>query len=575
MSIPPCEAKEVAKLNDDQLVSILRSRLKQRAALAFASLDSPAVTNDDLESHQDAPATNLDPGNETENRNNPVPLLESNARASPIQQGPWSAADSPAVAQSDCTIFEQVESVDRTPPSSAVEPPSPSFSLPGDGQVNLHSAPASPPEDNAQDPSFGLSTCEDERSQPLCSRNDGLSNGSDAPPDQARPDTTPNVEPLPSSVTARTTTDHSHGSPIETSEDGTANPAKRKRKGDSQVNKVAEQLFHSIKAYFTKSCQNMRFDMDQSLVTPTGDRLDNALCSEFDSYCFTATVLAQKRMSVEFGRALSKACDLVKRILQAQHPRTLACFLEVFTHLIQSEHSEVAISLCGFVAGMSKVIGKEGGPLRTIYELLGKLDEASFYQALTQIWRCISDTFDTELGQGHRLAVSVRLDYIKRVVTDHKEEESLLMGLLGQFSDSPQLSTPRVMLNLAHNLNKQGCHDRAEDMASKVSSLLQTNVMYTSRVIEKIECLKVISRSQFHQGKTIAAKQTMREAIQMIEAALGMEHPWVTEFKSVLEGWLRDSGQEQEANVLREEIHSLIDEAGIDEGEQDKQHDGI
>ncbi|PCD21360.1 hypothetical protein AU210_016325 [Fusarium oxysporum f. sp. radicis-cucumerinum] len=236
-SMSPCEAKDLDELDDAQLVSIFRSRLKQRAALAFASLDSPVVMNEGLGSPQGAPDTILDPGNETENRNNPVPFLESNARASPIQQGPWSAAHSPAVAQSDCTIFEQVESVDRTPASSAVEPPSPSFSLPGDGQVNLDSGSASPPEDDAQDPSFGPSTCEDEGSQPLYSRNDGLSNGSDAPPDQARPDTISYVERLPSSVAARTTTDPSHGKPIETSKDGIANPAKRKRKGDSQVNK--------------------------------------------------------------------------------------------------------------------------------------------------------------------------------------------------------------------------------------------------------------------------------------------------------------------------------------------------
>ncbi|EXM14513.1 Tetratricopeptide-like helical domain superfamily [Fusarium oxysporum f. sp. vasinfectum] len=621
MSMLPCEAKEVAKLNDVQLVSIFRSGLEQRAALAFASSDFPDAMNEGLGPHQDAPLTGIDPENETENRNNPVRLLESNAPASPIQQRPRIAADSPTVALGDCTILGRVGSVNSTPASSAVEPPSTSFLLPGDGQVNLDSAPASPPEDDAQDPSYGLSTCEYERSQPLYSRNDGLSNGSDATPDQARPDTTSNVEPL---LAARTAPYHSHGSPIEAFKDGTTNPTKRKRKGDSQVNKgtlfymiiaavlsrlmgkkpamgtgkrfrsativlgqnyrspscdriptpyslspprnllAIEQLLDSVKGYFKSSCQNMSFDDDQNLVTPSGYKLDNALCGEFDSYCFTATMLIQKRLSAEFGRTLSKACHLVERILRAQHPRTLVCFLEVFVHLIQSRLPEVATHLCSFVAQMAVAIGKERGPLGTTYELLSNLDQKSLYQAMVRIWKCISDTFDSELGRGHRLAVSIRLDYIKRVVADHKEEESLLMDLLGQFRDTPQLSTPRVMLNLAHNLSKQECHDKAEDMALKVSSLLQKNVMYTSRVVEKIECLKVISRSQFHQGKIVAAKQTMLEAIQMIEAAWGMEHPWVTEFKSVLEGWLRLSGREQEANILREEIASLIGEVGID-----------
>ncbi|KAF5230173.1 hypothetical protein FANTH_13956, partial [Fusarium anthophilum] len=211
MQTLPCEGKELAnelaQLSDAQLALIFRRRLQQRAALAVTSLDSPAVPYDNLESHQSRPATSLDPGNDIENRNNPERLLESNAPGSPPQQGPHITADSPTVAQSDCTRFESTETVDQTPASSPVESPSPSFSLPGDGQVDLHSAPALPPEDDSR-ASSGLPTCEDEPSQLLYSKNDGLSSGSGAPPHQARPDTTSNVEPLPSSVAARTTTDH-------------------------------------------------------------------------------------------------------------------------------------------------------------------------------------------------------------------------------------------------------------------------------------------------------------------------------------------------------------------------------
>jgi hypothetical protein len=46
--------------------------------------------------------------------------------------------------------------------------------------------------------------------------------------------------------------------------------------------------------------------------------------------------------------------------------------------------------------------------------------------------------------------------------------------------------------------------------------MLYHNKMYAKRRAESIEYLKIISRSQFMQGKTLEAEQTIREAIRMI-----------------------------------------------------------
>jgi hypothetical protein len=132
---------------------------------------------------------------------------------------------------------------------------------------------------------------------------------------------------------------------------------------------------------------------------------------------------------------------------------------------------------------------------------------------MAQIWKCTTDTFDSELGTFSRLAVSVRLDYIKRMygITNCPKEERLLRDLLAQFEGIPRPPPPRVILNLAHNLNRQGRHSEAEGMALKVLLRLQEH-----EIVERIEFLKIISRSQFNLGKTLAAEQTMRTAIRMI-----------------------------------------------------------
>jgi hypothetical protein len=123
---------------------------------------------------------------------------------------------------------------------------------------------------------------------------------------------------------------------------------------------------------------------------------------------------------------------------------------------------------------------------------------------MAQIWKCMTVIFDSELGTFGRLALSVRLDYIKRMVTNRTEKERLLRDLLGQFRGIPRLLIPRVMLNLAHNMNKQGRHDEAKKMALEVLSLGQGHEN-NRRIVERIESLKIISLLQ----PQLAAEQTM------------------------------------------------------------------
>lgn len=333
---------------------------------------------------------------------------------------------------------------------------------------------------------------------------------------------------------------------------------------------VSEALFHYIRVYFQDTCQKMMFDDHGTLLAPNGKNLRNDLCNDFDSYCFTATMLNEKGLHVEFRCALSKALAPIEQILRAEHPRTLACFLEVFIHLIQTGLPDVTLILRRFIKRMSAKVTRKGHPWGQICRLLDELDPASLDQAMAQAWECITDTFDSELGAFSRLAVSVRLDYIKRVcgITNYLEEERLLRTLLAQIGGVPGLSTPRVMLNLAHNLNRQGRHGEAGKMAQEVLSLLQKSEMYAGRIVERIESLKIVSRSQFNQGKTLAAEQTMRQAIGMIIDQWGPQHSWVPEFVNFLEGWLRGWGREDDANALRREIEALL---GKDES--DEQHD--
>jgi hypothetical protein len=102
----------------------------------------------------------------------------------------------------------------------------------------------------------------------------------------------------------------------------------------------------------------MILDDQGTLLALNSARLHNGLCNDFDSYCFNATMFREKGLHVEFRRALSKASALIEQILRAEHPRTLACFLVVFIHLIQTGLPDITSFLRDFIKRMSsKVTG--------------------------------------------------------------------------------------------------------------------------------------------------------------------------------------------------------------------------
>jgi hypothetical protein len=73
-------------------------------------------------------------------------------------------------------------------------------------------------------------------------------------------------------------------------------------------------------------------------------------------------MLKEKGLHVEFRHTLSKAFALIEQILRAEHPQTLACFLEVFIHLIQTGLPKVTSSLYGFIKAMSTFVTRKGHP---------------------------------------------------------------------------------------------------------------------------------------------------------------------------------------------------------------------
>lgn len=325
----------------------------------------------------------------------------------------------------------------------------------------------------------------------------------------------------------------------------------------SHMSQPLDELLYNVTTYCKFSCRNLNLDDQGVLLTQAGVKRRNESCDSFDSYCLSATIFAQNGLWNEFSQALNKACSYVDDILRDEHPRALTCFFEVFIHLIQSRFPEVTIRLLRYVGSLCEIRGEH--PLGRIPRLL-LTDPHSLPQAMAIAWRRTSDEFDHTLGLCSSLAVSIRLDYIKRVhgVADYFEEERLLRTLLAQLKGTLHPSLPRVLLNLAHNMNKQGLYDHARDLAREVLVLTREHMEYADKTVERIESQKIIARSHYAQGSMVDAEWTQREAIRLVEGAWGRQHAWFAEFMNVLETWLRGWGRNVEANTVRTEITELM-----------------
>ncbi|KAF3030278.1 hypothetical protein E8E12_000665 [Didymella heteroderae] len=305
-------------------------------------------------------------------------------------------------------------------------------------------------------------------------------------------------------------------------------------------------LWASIRDALRISCRNLNLDAHGALLTEAGLKRSNNSCDSFDSYCFNATLFAQNGRDDEFRMALTKASKSVSAIIREDHPRALSCFFEVFIHLIQSGLCGVAEKLLKYVGPLYGVMGRPA--LGCVYQLLGEVKAELLSEAMAIAWSS--------------LAVSIRLDYIKRVhwLEDYAEEERLLRQLRKQLDRTRHPSVPRVLLNLAHNMNKQRRYDDAKNFARNVLELTEKHGEYANKLVERIEAQKVIAKSYYAEGSMAKAELSQRRLIEMVESTVGRQHAWFAEFLNVLEIWLRSWGKETEADTVRREVIGLIDE---------------
>jgi hypothetical protein len=102
-------------------------------------------------------------------------------------------------------------------------------------------------------------------------------------------------------------------------------------------------------------------------------------------------------------------------------------------------------------------------------------------------------------------------------------------------------------------------------MALEARQVLQGHAMYALRIVERIESLKIVSQSISPREGSRSRAGYAGGDTDVIAHQWEVQHSWVPEFMSALEGWLRVWGRQEDADTSRGQMEELMGEDDIDE----------
>jgi len=342
---------------------------------------------------------------------------------------------------------------------------------------------------------------------------------------------------------------------------------------------IPEELFFNIDLYFDASFQSGKWMLDEKgiCVSTVTSRTDDI--TTFIDACRTAGALVKARSFVEARKMLSRACNLVRDILEREDPRTIAGFCDTFNMLLRDGHVQIVNVLKRYISEMATIILRERAnhPWFKVWHLLGMVEMETIADVTLQSWKCTSTALQNNVGRYTKEAVDCYIDYIQGAYTsdnattnDYVAEESLLRSFLQeclQVFEDPREIPSIVVFNLGINLNRQGRFAEAEVLAKNILMNAQFRIrelgliegpIYTGLFQEEIRGYFLQARAQYWQGKFDVAEKNVRAAIACADNMEGANNPFSVNKRVLLESWLREWGRDADADAVKAYNDSLL-----------------
>jgi hypothetical protein len=330
---------------------------------------------------------------------------------------------------------------------------------------------------------------------------------------------------------------------------------------------VPERLFFAITNYLDGGFERGYWITDaKGYCTTLSSRYPGISDTYFDFYnhCISALNLLKSGHLIEFRRALGKAFISVESLIRAEHPRTLDSIINTMMIFKVYGRPELAELFSRYVFNLSKTVWSREHLWTQIWRLFGMLEGEALEQVLTNSWRCTIDRFEKALGPLHQSSLHNKFDFFHYAHSTEEETESHLRGLLVRCESESSIPTSPItliMVTLGWNLVRQRRIAEAEQLGLDIISQAEEQELYA----ERVEALRLLAYSQFHQNKRCLAEENLRHALQLAIAGRGRTDPYALGIMTNLEGWLREWGREDEAERLREKIDEAVGRDEIDE----------
>ncbi|KAJ3494040.1 hypothetical protein NLG97_g4338 [Lecanicillium saksenae] len=282
----------------------------------------------------------------------------------------------------------------------------------------------------------------------------------------------------------------------------------------------------------------------------------------------SAILLFEQGSTIEGYRILSKAFALVKIILKNGNVRSLNFFWSSLVLLVQSNCTDIVVSLIRYIDEMATILLQPGHPVVQMFKLLTQIDVLELEPLVHNTWQITADAFQKQLPNLHPEYVRHQCDLIFRIYgkRDTASAERRLSQLLKNCEDTaqtPELSHLTVLNALGYNFMNSKDWTKAVNIGHKLEERAQL-AHDVNLLVYQIGGMEIQARA-FNELKLIMpAVKCLKQAIQLIANEWGKSDPWCIELMALQQIYLRKDNEIKAADDLQAEISSITESFDTD-----------
>lgn len=310
---------------------------------------------------------------------------------------------------------------------------------------------------------------------------------------------------------------------------------------------VPERVLKSIRDYYEASFEsgtwvtaNPGFECRTVKVQEDATIDLEALISQ----CLLACRLFAMNSFQEAGQTLICATGHIRKILLAEHPRTLASLFALITDILQWKRHEIAVAVLRQFSAMGQLLLGDEHPLRRICGWLASVDQPQAEDVLIQCLQSVGDRFEKSLGPLRRFTLNCRLAYLRGAFRERdpqQQEEVALRSLLSkcvQNLGSHDVRTLNLHVALAHHCLRKHDYAEAEIAGHEILERAQYAQIPRGDTYYFAEGLYILAFSAKGLGQARSAEMNLRRAIELRSLGCGRHdgraRVWLLDLENLL-----------------------------------------